>query len=453
MPFGLRGRGKKRCVAGLCLALAGTSLVGCSASPSEDLERAAAPIIGGKLDTSHKGVVSLLRAVQGGYVPSCSGTLLTRNLVLTAHHCVAELNSQDGQSVECESTTFKPPIRASSLLVSIEANVGREGLDPYGVAEIWLPPDAGDAICGKDIALLRLSGTGVPPEMATPIEPRISDEIAENDEFLAIGYGLQDPDDLTGETAGQRMSAGGASVFCAGAACDTDIVQAGEWIAESPVCSGDSGGPALDEGGRVAGVTSRGDAACTIGIYTSVYAWRDFIKDKTFEAADEGNYQPPTWAGDPPPGFDPGVPSGGSGGSGGKSSGGNGGQPSAGGSLAIAGGSNPAAGGGGAGTGSPTIDPLGSSCTGQCPGDYLCWAESGKPPRLCVPRCNESNKSCPGDYTCDTGVGVCVPQNGLSGPADGDSSGCGVARGAPSSPLALAGLSLLGSLLIRRRRR
>src|SRR5205085_679471 len=49
-------------------------------------------IIGGEPDTTHHGVVSLLKQAGGGFYPACSGTLIAPNLVLTAHHCVASLS-------------------------------------------------------------------------------------------------------------------------------------------------------------------------------------------------------------------------------------------------------------------------------------------------------------------------------------------------------------------------
>jgi MYXO-CTERM domain-containing protein len=334
------------------------------------------------------------------------------------------------------------------MLISVEAKVGQEGLDPYTVAEIWLPPQAGTAVCGKDIALLLLSGSGVPSSLVTPIEPRLNSEIGANDEFVAIGYGLQDPDDENGSTAGHRMSVTGASVFCTGMTCGTDIVAQGEWIADSPVCSGDSGGPALDENGHVAGVTSRGDADCTLGIYTSVYAWSDFIKDGAFDAAARGGYAPPAWAGEPPPGNGGATASGG----GGNGSGGASNQPTAG-AATLAGTGNVI--GGGSGTGSPTIDPLGLSCTNRCPGNYACWAESDEPPGICVPRCGAALPECPEGYSCNMAIEACVRTEALAGSPKKESSGCSV--GAASTPssgaLGLLGLGVSALLLSRRRRR
>jgi hypothetical protein len=419
------------------------AVVGCEGATPEDLGRSDASIIGGELDTTHKGVVSLLKQVDGGFYPACSGTLITQNLVLTAHHCVASLNSSDGASVECGKTEFRQLERASSMIISVEANVGREGLDPFRVSQVWVPP--GDpAVCGRDIALLLLSGSGVPANIATPIAPALDQDLAAHEVFAAIGYGLQDPADQTGETAGHRMSVTTAEVFCDGTACGTDMVTSGEFIADSPVCSGDSGGPALDSSGRVSGVTSRGDEKCTVGIYSSVYAWRDFIISKTFEAASSGHYAPPAWAGPPPADFDPGtVATGGSSGSGGMSG------ATSGGSLSLAG-TNSMTGGA---SNSPTVDPLGLSCTGQCPGSYKCWAANGQPPGICVPECSSANPSCPAGYSCDPSLNACTqPQP----PHTTQGGGCSVAvpAGAPRDGSALwLGLGLLAACSLRRSRR
>jgi MYXO-CTERM domain-containing protein len=450
MLFGARGRGRVGSALALGLAAAALGFGGCTAAPTEETGSSESAIVGGKLDTTHKAVVSLLREVPEGYYPACSGTLITRNLVLTAHHCVARLDSDDGQSVECGETRFGQTTPARELIISVEANVGQEGINPFQVAQVWLPPGTNTEVCGNDIAMLLLSGSGVPPTLVTPIEPRLANEIGADDEFSAIGYGLQDPDDQYGETAGQRMAVSGASVFCTGSSCGSELVAHGEWIADSPVCSGDSGGPALDQNGRVAGVTSRGDPDCTVGIYTSTYAWRDFITDSVFDAAEAGHYTPPAWAGEPPPGFDPGVPP--AGGSAGMTgSGGTPSTPTGGASPTLAGSGNLVSGGNNSGN-SPVVDPLGLACTGNCPGSYACWTESGTPPGICVPLCGPMLKECPQGYECSTIVNACVPEGKIQR-TPRKSSGCSVSGTGSSSPAALGWLGLMGALVLLRSRR
>jgi hypothetical protein len=315
------------------------------------------------------------------------------------------------------------------MLISVEANVGQEGLDPYRVAQVWVP-EKGSAVCGKDIALLLLSGSGIPNNVAKPIDPGLTTEVKPEALFAAIGYGLQDPNDQWGETAGHRMGVDDAQVFCAGSACGTPTVTETEWIADSPVCSGDSGGPALDQAGRVVGVTSRGDPECTIGIYSSVYAWRDFIIKGAVAAAEAGSYSPPTWAGGP---VNPNPGTGGSGGAGSGGAGVGGTSNGSGGTLGGAGSNSGVAGvptfagmSVGGQSMSPQVDPLGLSCSDQCPGSYKCWAETGKPPGICVPACSEAAPACPSDFTCSLQQQVCVPNDALKSSSANDSGGCSV---------------------------
>src|SRR5262245_34710615 len=65
-------------------------LVGCSdaASPPTTVS-VGVPLIGGQPDTATRGVVGMVVSEASG----CTGSLIAPNLVLTARHCVASINS------------------------------------------------------------------------------------------------------------------------------------------------------------------------------------------------------------------------------------------------------------------------------------------------------------------------------------------------------------------------
>src|SRR5678815_5110223 len=80
---------------------AAAALAGCSGDPALDgteaLGEAAFPIIGGTAVSSadNPGAV----AVYHNYIRPCSGALLRRQWVLTAHHCVTADGSTTGPSI------------------------------------------------------------------------------------------------------------------------------------------------------------------------------------------------------------------------------------------------------------------------------------------------------------------------------------------------------------------
>jgi MYXO-CTERM domain-containing protein len=476
---------------------------GCSSSGAGDDARSLGiGIIGGDPDTTSHAVF----AIQNDAGGLCTGSLIAPNLILTAQHCVAELADPEAP-VECPDTEFSRVYPASAFLVTWDADLSN-GAPQSTIHEVNLvvtPP--GRSLCGNDIALLRLSDN-VPPEQAVPIIPRVDSRPAVDELFDAIGYGIQNPNDNTGITAGTRMRVDDNLVGCVGAQqCSGTGATGTEWAAEAPICSGDSGGPALDSQGRVIGVVSRGDPDCTVGIYSAVDSWKTMIIDTAVDAADDGDYQPPGWtgvtagtggsggmggnggtSGTGGSGMTGGTGSGGlstagSGGTGGSmttggasgaggavtggtSGGGTGGSGNTGGSGAsnATGGTSGSGGTGGTvpvDSGTPPPDAggggLGSPCTSTCDPGYLCWSSTAEPPGICVPPC-ASEADCPNDYTCTESVGVCTPRPESSdddddGVGTSASCGCRTAPHAPGAPLAtFATLLGLVTLQVRRRR-
>lgn len=339
------------------------------------MARARQDIVGGSVDKSTTGVVNLTVLLSGQTVGFCSGALIAPNLVLTARHCISQMNQEQIQCGVTAFTTVSPP---GQIFVSPATIRPRDPAAMFRVSSVLVPPGTSE-FCGQDIALLVLSGAGV-PSTVTPIVPRIDVSAAAGETFAADGFGLTAPDAQAPD--GVRMRVDGNAVECKGLDCRWagDLIRASEWSSlDAPTCSGDSGSPALDGHGRAFGVDSRGPWDCAGAIYTDVASWKDFLVSTALDAAKAGGYPAPFWTGGSslpatPPGGDSGV--------------------------------------------------LGTPCTADCGGGYACYSASGSPPGICVPHCSASQSSCPNGYTCSQSLGACVPSASRSR----DSGGCTVAR-------------------------
>lgn len=256
-----------------CFALA-LSLAGCLA-PGEELTEASlgqtsAPIIGGTLANSadFPGVVAVRF-----YGSLCTGTLIHPQWVLTAAHCLADVEARR--------------VRVSYDVDDLDEASGRV----VEAAEIFAHPQYSDRAWDNDIGLIKLER----PITDRAPYPLRRVPIAADSEVLQVGYG--DSSDGLGVDGVLRKLA--TRTLDCGAVGDPDVRGDRLLCLSSSdgdgTCYGDSGGPTFVKvGGKryVVGVTSGGtEESCKRGydLHTLVPAELDFITSKIPELAkDDG---------------------------------------------------------------------------------------------------------------------------------------------------------------------
>ncbi|WP_437568912.1 trypsin-like serine protease [Sorangium sp. So ce542] len=274
--------------------LAAAALAGCAGDAGEppargeDADEAALEIKGGYPDAGDRAVAGLIITDRKGRVArTCSSTLIAPDLVLTAQHCIAEAP----KLISCKTATFGEPVDASQVYATLGRAMWAADA-PWLAARAVLSPPDGNAVCGRDLALVVLASP-VPSSDVTPLAPRLDRPPEESEVYSAVGFG-----DTEGRArdGGARRRRDGLRVECVGYGCGTqERVTGSEWRGESGICSGDSGGPALDGAGRIIGVTSRGPAGCSDPIYGGLIAHRDWLVAEATRAADAGAYGAPWW--------------------------------------------------------------------------------------------------------------------------------------------------------------
>lgn len=253
----------------LCLAAAMTP--GCSHGEGrpEPAREGQAAILEGERDAEHAAVFRML-ARDDGLNGLCTAVLIAPNVLVTARHCVAEVPQGP---VHCGEHPFGDALDWSEILVSndVEPTLTSAWRE---ITEVVVPDGTHD-LCGSDVALLALA-TPVPDDVATPLSPAVDAPPESGQSYVAVGYG--GTADEAAASYGERRSRSGLRVTCGTAdSCPESTATRTEFVGETGVCSGDSGGPALTADGEVLGVASRGTEGCQNPVYSALQPWKAWI--------------------------------------------------------------------------------------------------------------------------------------------------------------------------------
>jgi secreted trypsin-like serine protease len=217
----------------------------------------------------------------------CGATLVAKQWVLTAAHCVVEVTETTNPNTGKITVTTTPTNPSSFDVIINHATLSSSSRgERITVAEVIPHPEYNSETLENDLALVKLRSFSqfLPIKLLSPY----TSQDAPGQAAIAIGWGIQDPDNLltptilqqvdlpivSHDTCSKKMEGIKDGMLCAG-------------TGGKDTCFGDSGGPLIvfdseSKSWRQAGITSWGFGCAlpdTYGVYTRVQDYATFISD------------------------------------------------------------------------------------------------------------------------------------------------------------------------------
>uniref|UniRef100_A0A1A9UT38 Peptidase S1 domain-containing protein n=1 Tax=Glossina austeni TaxID=7395 RepID=A0A1A9UT38_GLOAU len=223
-------------------------------------------VVGG--ETATEGQFPYQISLRRNGLHSCGGSIITKNFILTAAHCVGYNDDDDNYTLHDPKTLT---VRAGSTDRFMGGVLVR-------VAEIIAHENYGNFL--NDVALLRLEDPLIFSKLIQPI-PLASIEVPPGENVVISGWGrLEHGGDIPRHLQWNTLSVLSRSDCKNRIPYDTDALICLDHDVDNGACNGDSGGPATYNGEVVgiAGFVTGGCGSSYPDGYAKVYYHVDWIK-------------------------------------------------------------------------------------------------------------------------------------------------------------------------------